>query len=154
MTATDSDRHLVVFSLHGEHYALPVELVREIVRYTPPAVTAAAGGLVQGMISIRGEVLPIVDLSSRLGRLLEIGSGTRIVVVELKRGPLGLIVDTVEGVWRIPAAQFEPLPVPVAAEGLGKEIVAVGGRLIMLIDAEKALASAFPRTPRRPRTTP
>jgi len=154
MTATESDRHLVVFSLHGEHYALPVELVREIIRYTPPTVTAAAGGVVQGMISIRGEALPVVDLSSRLGRRLEIGSGTRIVVVELKRGPLGLIVDTVEGVWLISAAQVEQLPVPVAADGLGKEIVAVGERLIMLIDAEKALASAFPRAPRRPRATP
>ncbi len=154
MTATESDRQLVVFSLHGEHYALPVELVREIVRYTPPTVTAAAGGLVQGMISLHGRALPIVDLSSRLGRRLEIGAGTRIVVIELRRGRLGLIVDTVEGVWRVAAAQIEPLPVPVATDGLGKELVAARERLIMLIDAEKALASAFPRAPRRRRTTP
>jgi purine-binding chemotaxis protein CheW len=154
MTAAEPERHLVVFCLHGEHYAVPVASVREIVRYIPPTVTAAAGGIVQGMISLCGRVLPIVDLSSRLGRRLEIGPGTRIMVVELRRGPLGLIVDSVEGVWLVAASAIEPLPVPVAADGLGREVAAVGERLIMLLDAEKALASAFPRAPRRRKTTP
>lgn len=154
MTATEPKRHLVVFALHGEHYALPVDSVREIIRYRPPSVTAAAGGLVQGMISLHGRVIPIVDLSSRLGRRIEIGARTRIMVVELRRGPLGLIVDTVEGVRPVAETQIEPLPVPVGADGLGKEVAAVGERLIMLIDAEKALASAFPRAPRRRRTAP
>jgi len=152
MTATEPERHLVVFSLHGEQYALPVAAVREIIRYRPPSVTAAAGGLVQGMISLHGRVVPIVDLSSRLGRRMEIGASTRIMVVELRRGPLGLIVDGVEGVWLVAEAQIEPLPVPIASDGLGKEVAAIGERLIMLIDPEKALASAFPRTPRRRRT--
>ncbi len=106
------------------------------------------------MISLHGRVLPIVDLSSRLGQRLEIGGSTRIIVVALRRGALGLIVDTVEGVWSVTASQTEPLPVAVAADGLGTEIAAVGERLIMLIDPEKALGSALPsRAPRRRRAT-
>jgi purine-binding chemotaxis protein CheW len=105
------ERHLVLFSLHGEHYGLPVSSVREIVLYTPPSATAAASGIVVGMINLRGSVLPIVDLSSRLGRTLEVTTGTRILVIELARGSVGLIVDTVDGVVRIPAEQVEPLPV-------------------------------------------
>ena len=155
MTASAPDRQLVVFSLHGEYYALPVASVREIVRYSAPRVTGAASGLVQGMISLRGKVLPVVDLSGRLGRELEVARGTRIMVIELRRGALGLIVDSVEGVWRVPAVQIEPLPVPATEDGLGKEIAAVGERLIMLIDAERALGSALPtRAPRRRRTIP
>ncbi|MGA2926363.1 MAG: chemotaxis protein CheW [Solirubrobacteraceae bacterium] len=154
MTAAESERQLVVFSLHGELYGLPIALVREIIRYTAPMATATTSALVRGMISLRGRVVPIVDLSNRLDKQLEIAGGTRIVVIELRRGPLGLIVDSVEGVWRIPAAQIEPLPVPVGTDGLGREIAAVGEHLVMLLDAEKALAAAFPaRAPRRRRTT-
>ncbi len=139
MTASAPDRQLVVFSLHGEYYALPVGSVREIIRYSAPMVTAAAAGLVQGMISLHGKVLPIVDLSSRLGRQLEPARSTRIMVIELRRGALGLIVDSVAGVWRVPAVQIEPLPVPATEDRLGKEIAAVGERLIMLITPARSL---------------
>jgi purine-binding chemotaxis protein CheW len=150
------ERHLVVFSLHGEQYGLPVASVREIVRYTAPSATAAATGVVVGMINLRGRVLPIVDLSSRLGATLEITGATRILVIELARGSVGLIVDSVDGVMRIPAEQVEPLPVPVGEDGLGEEIAAVGDRLIMLLDAERAVGRALPARPaarRRRRTT-
>jgi purine-binding chemotaxis protein CheW len=145
------ERHLVVFSLHGEQYGLPVTAVREIVRYAPPRATAAASGIVVGMINLRGQVLPIVDLSSRLGRTLEVGGGTRILVIDLGRGSVGLIVDSVDGVMRIPAEQVGPLPVTVGEDGLGEEVAAVDERLIMLLDAEKAVGSALPQPRPAPR---
>ena len=154
MSASEPARQLVVFSLHGEHYALPITSVRKIIRYTAPSATASAGGLVQGMINLGGRVLPVVDLSSRLGRRLAIDGNTRIVVVELSKGALGLIVDTVEGVLRVPAEQIEPLPVPVDDTGLGDEIAAIGARLIVQIDPERALGSALAsRAKRRRRKT-
>jgi purine-binding chemotaxis protein CheW len=146
-TASDSERHLVVFSLHGEQYALPVAMVREIIRYVAPSATATASGLIRGMISLRGQVLPIVDLSIRLGRTLEIADGTRILVIELERGSLGLIVDRVDGVRLIPMERIERLPV-AADDGLGDEIAAIDDRLIILLDAERALGSALPEPPR------
>jgi len=151
MTAAEVERQVVVFSLHGEQYALPITSVREIIRYTAPTATAAASGPIQGMISLRGRVLPVVDLSSRLGRPIEVGSRTRILVVELSNGSLGLIVDTVDGVIAIPTAQIEPLPVAVGTNGLGEQIAAVGERLIMLIDAEQALGDVLaPRAAKPP----
>jgi purine-binding chemotaxis protein CheW len=152
----NDEHHLVVFSLLGEQYGLPVSSVREIVRYTQPGATAAATGVVVGMINLRGRVLPIVDLSSRLGRTLAITGGTRILVIELAQGPVGLIVDAVDGVMRVPAEQVEPLPVPVGEDGLGDQIAAVGDRLILLLDAERAVGSALPARPaarRRRKTT-
>jgi purine-binding chemotaxis protein CheW len=151
VTAFEPERQLVVFSLHGEHYGLPISSVREIIRYTAPGATAVASGLIRGMISLRGRVLPLVDLSSLLGRTLEIDSGTRILILELSNGSLGLIVDTVEGVENVPEAQIEPLPVTVANNDIGEQVAAVGERLIMLIDPEKAFGSALARRPARRR---
>ena len=90
---SEVERQLIVFSLHGEHYGLPIASVQEIIRYTPPRVTATARGLVQGLINLRGRVLPVLDLSSRLGRALEVSDTTRILVIDVADGVLGLIVD-------------------------------------------------------------
>jgi purine-binding chemotaxis protein CheW len=154
MTATDVERQLVVFSLHGEHYALPITSVREIIRYIPPSATAAASGVIQGMINLRGRTMPVVDLSSRLDRApVESDRRTRILIVEVSGGALGLIVDAVDGIIHVPTERIEPLPT-AADTRLGDEIAAVGERLIVLIDAERALGSvlATPRA-RRARTT-
>lgn len=150
MPAAEVERQLVVFSLHGEHYGLPIASVREIIRYIPPSATATASGLIQGLINLRGRTLPLVDLSSRLGRLLETGRQTRILVIEVSGGSLGLIVDTVEGILHVPAEKIAPLPT-AADTGLGDEIAAVGDRLILLIDAERALGALLPRRPARQR---
>jgi purine-binding chemotaxis protein CheW len=135
------ERQLVVFALHDEHYALPITSVREIIRFTPPKAKGAAGGLILGMISLRGRVLPVADLSSRLGRTLEVHDGTKILVVELSAGAIGLIVDSVDEVLLVPADAIEPMP--VSEGGLGDEIAKVGDRLITLLDAERALGGAL-----------
>ncbi len=135
------ERQLVVFTLHDEHYALPITSVREIIRFTPPKARGAAGGVIQGMISLRGRVLPVADLSAQLGQSLEIRDGTKILVVELAAGAIGLIVDSVEEVLLVPADSIEPMP--VSEGGFGEEIAKVGDRLITLLDAERALGGAL-----------
>lgn len=139
-----SERQLIVFSLHGERYGLPIGCVKEIIRYTPPRVTAAASGLIQGMINLRGGILPVLDLSGRLGAVMEISTATRILVIEVSRGVLGLIVDGVDGVQHVPADRIEPIPGAVAADALGMEIAAVDDQLIMLVDPERALGHVLP----------
>ena len=154
MTPAEAEDQVVVFSLHGEHYALPITAVREIIRYTRPGATAAASGLIRGMINLRGKTLPVVDLSPRVGGELEVGAGTRILVVEVANGVFGLIVDAVDGIVRIAAEQIEQLPVAAKRE-LGDQIAAVGDRLIVLIDPERALGELLParRAPARRRRT-
>ena len=154
--AAETERQTVVFSLHGEHYGLPISAVREIIRYVAPSATATARGAIRGMISLRGRTLPIVDLSIRLGHQLEVGAKTRILVLEVSGGALGLIVDNVDGILPIPAEQIEPLPVSASGGGLGEEVAAVGERLIVLIDPERAFGELLPRKPapaRRRRTS-
>jgi purine-binding chemotaxis protein CheW len=139
--ASEAARQVVVFSLHGEDYALPITSVREIIRYTAPSATGGLTGLIQGMIVLRGHVLPVVDISLRLGRSLDPDDSTKILVIELDAGAVGLIVDAVEEVLLIPADQIDPLP--AAEDGLGAEIAKVGDRLIVLVDPERALAGAL-----------
>jgi purine-binding chemotaxis protein CheW len=154
MTATEVERQLVVFSLHGEHYGLPITSVREIIRYVPPTATATAAGLVLGLINLRGRTLPIVDLSSRLGRSIEVGSKTRILVVEISEGALGLLVDNVDGILPIPVERIERLPAAATENVLGDEVAAVGDRLIVLIDAERAFGEVLPKRPTARRPAP
>ncbi len=100
-------RQLVAFSIHDEHYALPIRTVREIIRYSEPKARGAASGLVQGMISLRGSVLPVVDLGGQFGRSCEINEGTKILVVEVPGSTIGLIVDSVDEVLQVPVDQIE-----------------------------------------------
>jgi purine-binding chemotaxis protein CheW len=156
MTAGEGERQIVVFSLHGEHYGMPIAAVREIIRYVAPSATATARGVIQGMISLRGRTVPIVDLSSRLGQKLEVDSKTRILVLEVEGGAVGLIVESVGGILRIPATQIESLPIASAGDGLGDEVAAMGDQLIVLIDPERAFGDLLPRKPaatRRRRTS-
>ncbi len=156
MTAAEGERQLVVFSLHGEHYGLPITTVREIIRYVKPSATAAARGVMRGMISLRGRTLPIVDLSSRLGQSLEVGTKTRILVVEITAGALGLVVDTVDGILPVPAEQIQAVPFTSDDDAVGDEVAAVGDKLIVLIDPERAFGEVLPRKPapaRRRRTS-
>ena len=154
MTSAELERHLVVFSWHGEQYAVPIASVREIIRYTRPTVVATTSELIRGMINLRGRVLPVVDVSSRLGHQLEIDAGTRILVLEVANGNIGLIVDTVEGVREIPVSKIEPLPGAGSGDGLGHEIAVIDDQLIVLVDPERALGSVLPGRPEAPPTPP
>jgi chemotaxis signal transduction protein len=156
-----AERQLVVFTLHSEQFAVPIETVREIVRYTRPMAGAAAGGLICGMISLRGAVVPVADLSERLGHEPHTGEGAQIVVLELREGALGLIVDHVEGVQRVSSAQISPTPVPGAEKGFGDEIAAIDDELVLLLDPQRVLGSLLgrpatrtprPKKPAAPRT--
>ena len=140
VSARDVERQLVVFSLHGEDYALPITCVREIIRYMTPKATGAATGAIQGMICLRGHVLPIADLSGRMGRELILNDATRILVVEASGATVGLIVDTVDEVLMIPADQIEAIP--FSDDSLGEEIAKLDDRLITIVDPERALADA------------
>jgi purine-binding chemotaxis protein CheW len=158
MAAAEVERQVVVFSLGGEYYGLPITAVREIIRYAAPSATATARGAIRGMIILRGRTLPIVDLSSRLGKELELGARTRILVLEVAGDALGLIVDGVDGILPIPADRIEPLPVAANDEAIGDEVAAVGERLIVLIDPDRAFAGLLPGKPtgaaaRRRKTT-
>jgi purine-binding chemotaxis protein CheW len=139
--STELERQLVVFTLHGEQYGLPITSVREIIRYTPPKATGAAGRDTKGLICLRGHILPIVELATILGNHLEINDQTKILVVELTNGAVGLIVDTVDEVLQVEPDQIEPIP--SADHTIGDQIAKIEDRLITIIDAQHALGNAL-----------
>jgi purine-binding chemotaxis protein CheW len=127
---------VVVFTLAGESYALPITKVQEIVRYIPPREVASTERGNRGVISVRGKITPVYDLAARLGGRAQIDDDTRIIIVASARTTAGVIVDRVDEVLTISPEQIENAS---GADSLVDSIVRVGDHLIALIDTESLL---------------
>ncbi len=124
-------RQLVVFTLGAEQYALPIQQVHEIIRYSEPRSVASRVDWVRGVISLRGRIVPVYDLAARLGTSSELTEHTKIVIVEAGSETAGVIVDGVEEVLTVEDEQIED--VPGADSSLIECIAKVGDRLIVLL---------------------
>ncbi len=129
--SNDSTMQLVVFSLGEEEYALPITHVQEIIRYTEPRGVASQTPWVKGVISLRGKIVPVYDLASRLG--LEVSSvASKIVMVESGDQMAGVIVGDVEEVLTLTQEDLDE--VPAAGAACIQAIAKVGDRLVILLD--------------------
>lgn len=115
---------VVTFELVAEIFALPILDVREIIRMVPITPVPQAPGFVEGVINLRGQILPIVDLRRRFGLPQQNrDDNTCIVVVELGNSTaIGLIVDAVREVERLPSESVTPPPSLVAGS-IGAEYI-------------------------------
>jgi purine-binding chemotaxis protein CheW len=128
---------LVVFSLDGKEYALPIGQVQEIIRYVEPRPVSADAGWIRGVISLRGKIVPVCDLAARLG-LATGGDETRkIVIADTSAGTAGVIVDEVEEVITVEAGQLDR--VPAAGADFIDSIAKLDERLVLLLDADRLL---------------
>jgi purine-binding chemotaxis protein CheW len=135
------DVHLVTFNL-GEEYGVPISQVQEIVRVSGITMVPNSPSYMEGVINLRGRVLPVLNLRKRL-RLSnkEISKASRIVVTEVGNKVIGLLVDAVSHVIRIPSEYVEPAPEEVLEidtdyiTGVGK----LQSRLVILLDLGKLL---------------
>jgi purine-binding chemotaxis protein CheW len=135
---------LVTFKVGGEEFGLDVFQVHEILRYQAPTLMPRAPRFVEGVLDVRGTLVPVVDLRRRF----ETSGGrndddTRIVVVDHAGERLGLVVDAVTEVLRAPETAVTPPPSFIrglAAEYL-RGIVRLGERLVILLELEKILTS-------------
>ncbi|MEF8700515.1 MAG: chemotaxis protein CheW [Candidatus Accumulibacter sp. UW20] len=110
--ASDDDEQVVVFRLDKEEFGVPIDSVQEIVR-VPEVLTHVpkAPPFVEGVINLRGAVLPVIDLRRRLGLLTVERSDRQRVMVFLVDGMrTGFIVDSVAEVLRIHKSTIEPAP--------------------------------------------
>jgi purine-binding chemotaxis protein CheW len=125
-------RQLVVFGLGDEEYALPIADVHEIIRYTEPRSVASSVDWVRGVISLRGKIVPVYDLASRLGCTAGDDVDERkIVIVEAATQLAGVVVDDVAEVITVDADQLERIP--SADEAAIDAIVKLDDRLIVLL---------------------
>jgi purine-binding chemotaxis protein CheW len=138
----DKELQVVGFRIGRETFGLPISIVREIVRV--PEITAVpnAPDYIEGVINLRGRIIPIVDLRKRFGqKSIEASKKNRIVVVELGSRAFGLIVHSASEVLRIAPSEIEE-PTNVFQEGELDFVTGVGklkGRLVILLDVSKIL---------------
>jgi len=133
---------LVSFKIGDEEFGVDILKVQEINRMLEVTQVPNAPPYVDGVINLRGKVIPIMDLRSRFGMARrERDKNSRIVVVELSGKIVGFVVDSVNEVLRIPKSVTEPPP-PLATGVDTEYITAVGkleDRLLILLDLDKVL---------------
>ncbi len=137
------ENQLVVFMLAKEHYGVRIAVVESIIKLQPITAVPCSPSFVEGVTNLRGRVLPVIDLRKRFGLPAEESTkDTRIVVVEMNGTLVGMIVDAVSEVLRVPAESVEsPSPIITTVDSAFiTGIAKVGERLIVLLDLEKVLS--------------
>jgi len=132
---------LVIFTLAGKEYGVDIAYVREVIRMRKITPVPDAAGYVEGVMSLRGEVAPLINLGKKLGlESKNVTALSRIIVTGLKKKPVGLIVDGVSDVLDIEEGTVTP-PDEVLKEATYLTGVAkLGARIILLVDIRKLLS--------------
>lgn len=131
---------LVSFEVGDEEYAVPILSVQEINRMMQITRVPQSPPFVEGVINLRGKIIPVIDLRKRFGLVkLENSDDVRIIVVEVSNRVIGFTVDRVNEVLRINSSIVEPPPTMVCGldtdyvQGVGK----LEDRLLILLHLEK-----------------
>lgn len=132
-----AEEQMVVFKLGDEEYAVPISEVREIIRYSGVTKIPNAPRYMEGILNLRGSVLPVINLAGRFNQTSVWGEETKVIIIESGAHYLGIIVDEVTEVLSIPAGQIEAPPSIIthnaAIRGIGK----LEGRLLILLNLQE-----------------
>ncbi len=142
----NDERQLVSFRVAGEEFATDIMQVQEIIRLEKVTSVPHAPPFVEGVVNLRGSVLPVIDLRRRFGLPeRQHDDATRVVVVDVDHHKTGIIVDSVSEVMRLPVQAIEPAPEIVKAdyredflEGVGK--LDGGDRMILILRTDRLLS--------------
>ena len=133
----------VVFKLGNEEYGVPITQVKEINRLTTTTKVPRSPMFVEGIINLRGQIIPIIDMKKRFDLpLTEYTGDARIIVIQVGVHTFGVEVDSVSEVLRVNSINIEPAPHIVCSidskyiTGVAK----VGERLLILLDLDKLLS--------------
>jgi purine-binding chemotaxis protein CheW len=141
----EETKQLVVFKLGDEEFGVDILQVREIEKLDQ-AITRVpkAPTFVEGVVNLRGDVVPIVDLRKRFGLVLhDISNETRVIIVDLNDNQVGMVVDSVVEVIRINVSAVESAP--SITRGVDAYfltgVAKLDDRLIILLNLERALSA-------------
>jgi len=132
----------VLFTLAGVEYALPFDSVLQMEGYAGATLVPGAPAYVDGIVTVRGMVVPVLDLRTRFGLpRAEIGLDTRIIVAECSGRVVALRVDSAREVLKLDIEKNQPAPSIVSerSSGFVHAVHALGKRLLLLIDLPKLL---------------
>ncbi|MDH4027600.1 MAG: chemotaxis protein CheW [Nitrospirota bacterium] len=136
---------LVTFTLKNEEYAVDILKVQEINRIVEITKVPNSPDYVEGVINLRGKVIPVVNLRRKFGfEEKERDDTTRIIIMDINGLTNGLIVDSVSEVLRIPSDIVDPAP-PMASDMNSlyiKGIAKLENRLIILLDIDRLIGEA------------
>jgi purine-binding chemotaxis protein CheW len=141
-TETAELLQLVTFNIGKEEFGLDILCVQEINRMTRITKVPNAPHFVEGVINLRGRVIPVIDLRLKLKiEKKEYDKNTRIIVVEVENKTIGFIVDSVNEVLRIPSSLTEAPPDMTAGieSDFIKSVGKLEDRLLILIDIQKVI---------------
>ncbi len=140
-----SEHQYITFLTGEETYGVGVEKVKEIIRLTPVTVMPNTSEFMEGVINLRGTVVPVVDLRKKFGMPARTNNNqTVIIILETDTRLIGMIADSVSDVVDIQASGIQSAP-HFAGEiniGLIKGIGQVNNNLIIILDADFLLSSA------------
>jgi purine-binding chemotaxis protein CheW len=131
-----AEEQLVLFRLGQEEYAISITQVKEIIQYKGATRLPNAPEYIEGIISLRGKIIPVVDLGKQLALATPGINDKRALIVETAGREIGIVVDEVTEVIRLQDSAIAPLPTATAnryIRGVGKE----GTRLLILLDVDK-----------------
>jgi purine-binding chemotaxis protein CheW len=140
---TDAElNQLISFEVGDEEYGLEILRVKEVIRIREITRLPKAPRFVKGIINLRGDVIPIIDLRDRFGlEHKEYTIMTRVIVVDVESKLVGMVVDAASQVVRIPSDQIEPPP-PIVGGISAEYIKGVGkldDRLVILLNIDRIL---------------
>jgi len=144
---TSSVQQFLTFKIRHECFAMELSQTREIIEYDGVTEVPLMPGFLSGVINLRGEVVPVIDLSVRLGREpLDINRRTCIIIVELfssgQQHTIGLLADSVSEVCDIDSVDIESAPAfgaKIRAEFI-RGIAKFDDEFIVILDADKTLS--------------
>ncbi len=143
------DHELITFAIANETYGIAIGSMREIIKPPPITEVPRTPKFVLGVVTVRGVVIPTIDLRARLGmNRCEMTRTSRVLIVDVRDEPHALVVDRVSSVVRFKDAEIEPPP----AMGGGPEtdfiqgIGRVDGELVILLDLPAVVTFALDST--------
>jgi purine-binding chemotaxis protein CheW len=134
--------HLCTFDVDTLFIGIPISRIQEILRpqqFTPVPLAASA---ILGLMSLRGQIVPVINLAERLGVQLKHGGAKSFnVLIRTPDGPVSLLVDHVGDVVEVAADAFEPAPDTLrsALRPLIRGAYKLERRLLLALDAESAI---------------
>ncbi len=136
------DLHIVGFRVGTETFGVSIQTVHEIVRLMEITAVPDAPVYIEGVINLRGKIIPVIDLRKRFGeKTITTNKKNRILVAEVGTKMVGLVVDSASEVLKIPPANIDPPP-NVFEEGELNYVTGVAKldrRLIILVDLSKIM---------------
>jgi len=131
---------VVSFRLATEEYGVDISQVQEIIRMVEITHVPRAPRFMEGVINLRGQLIPIIDLRTRFGMSrADHSKSTRIIVTDIGTKRVGMVVDSVSEVLNIPVENVEDAPEMIA--GIGTEYIQLDNRLIILLDLSKVITT-------------